>query len=243
MQGRKSGLDFRSILAYIWAMDIKQIKENYRELADAMGGKLFGVCRIDELRKNFHAEIKEISKDLNTAISIGIPLSISVMETLTDHPNILYKAHYRQVNHALDDIAFRIVSEINGLGQNAIAIPASQMINWEPMRAHLSHREIAYSAGLGWRGRNNLLVNAIYGSQVRLVTVLTDLQLPIDGPSDENCDECFACLDACPAGAISDDVEDFNLDACYKQVSEFAKPERIGSHICGLCLQACRGQR
>ncbi len=241
MQGRKSKLDFPPIIAYHLSMDIQKIKADFKTLADSMGGRLFGVCRIDELRENFHAEIKEISKELNTAISIGIPLSGSVMASLTDHPNVLYKAHYRQVNHTLNDIAFRITSEINNMGQNAIAIPASQMISWEPMHAHLSHREIAYKAGLGWRGRNNLLVTAKYGSQVRLVTVLTDLHLLIDQPTDEDCDECYACLDACPAGAISDNVENFNLDACHEQVSEFARPERIGSYICGLCLQACCG--
>jgi len=222
---------------------MQRIKADFIKLADSMGGKLFGVCRIDELRGNFHAEIREISKSLNTGISIGIPLSISVMQTLTDHPNVLYKAHYRQTNHALNDIAFQISHRIYDLGYNAIPVPASQMLSWKPMRAHLSHREIAYKAGLGWRGRNNLLVNSIYGSQVRLVTVLTDLLLPADQPTDEDCDECYACLDACPVGAIGDNIEDFNLGACYKQVSEFAKPERIGSYICGLCLQACCGKR
>jgi epoxyqueuosine reductase len=224
-------------------MDIQKTKDDFRELAASMGGKLFGVCRIDELREKFHAEVKSISEMLNTAISIGIPLSSSVMETLTDHPNILYKAHYRQVNHTLNDIAFQIVSRINKLGKMALPIPASQMISWEPMRAHLSHREIGFKAGLGWRGRNNLLVNAVYGSQVRLVTVLTDLPLPIDQPTDEDCGDCYVCLDACPVGAIGDKIEDFDLEACYKQVSEFARPERIGTYICGLCLQACSGQR
>jgi epoxyqueuosine reductase len=224
-------------------VNIQKAKVDFRELAASMGGKLFGVCRVDELREKFHAEIKSTSELLNTAISVGVPLSGSVLETLIDHPNILYKAHYRQINHSLNDIAFQIASRINKLGKMALPIPASQMTSWEPMRAHLSHREIAYKAGLGWRGRNNLLVNPIYGSQVRLVTILTDLSLPIDQPTDEDCGECYACLDACPVGAIGDSVEDFNLEACYEKVSEFARPERIGSYICGLCLQSCCGQR
>lgn len=242
-QGRKFGLDFPAVNAYNPLMDNQIIKADFNALADSMGGKLFGVCRIDELRHGFHAEIREISKELNTAISIGIPLSGSVMATLIDHPNVLYKTHYRQVNHTLNDIAFQLSSKINNLGFNAVPIPASQMITWKPMRAHLSHREVAYRSGLGWRGRNNLLVNKKYGSRVRLVTVLTDLQLPVDSPTDEDCADCYTCLDVCPAGAISDDVEDFNLDACFKQVSKFARPERIGSYICGLCLQACYGER
>jgi len=224
-------------------MDIQQTKNHLVKLSDSLGGRLFGVCRVGNLRDNFHAEIRDLSKKLNIAISIGIPLSDSVMETLIDHPNVLYKAHYRQVNHTLNDIALRIFSEISNLGYNAAPVPASQMISWKPMRAHLSHREIAYKAGLGWRGRNNLLVNKKYGSQVRLVTVLTDLQLPVDQPTDEDCGDCYACIEACPVGAISENPEQFNLDDCHKKVSEFARPERIGSYICGLCLAPCRGER
>jgi epoxyqueuosine reductase QueG len=224
-------------------MDIAIIKDDLKHISYAYGGRLFGVCRTDDLNPNFHSEMRKISAKLNTAVSVGVPLSGAVLDTLIDRPNILYKTHYRQVNNILNDIAFRISSIIMEAEYNAIAIPASQIISWEPMRAHLSHREIAYKAGLGWRGRNNLLVNDKYGSQVRLVTVLTDLELIADRPTTLDCGDCYACTEACPAGAISEDVEQFDLDACYQRVSEFARPENIGSHICGLCLAPCPGVR
>ena len=200
---------------------------------------MFGVCRIDGLRETFHFELKETSEKLNTAISIGVPVSSAVLETLIDRPNVLYKSHYRQINHILNDIAFALSSEINHLGFQSIQVPASQILKWKPMRAHLSHREIAFKAGLGWRGRNNLLVTEKYGSQIRLVTVLTDLELEADRPGQLDCGDCYACVNACPVGAIGENCEDFNLKACYKKVSEFARPENIGTHICGLCLQPC----
>ncbi len=224
-------------------MDIEEVKDRLKSLSQSEGGRLFGVCRVDDLREQFHAEIRQSSERLNYAISVGIPLSVAVMDTLTNHPNMLYKTHYRQINHTLNDIAFKISSEINKLGFESIPIPASQMIKWKPMRAHLSHREIAFKAGLGWRGRNNLLVNKKYGSQVRLVTILTDLDLPTDRPVETDCGDCYACLEACPVGAISEEYEDFNLDSCRKKVSEFARPENIGTYICGLCLQACPGEQ
>lgn len=224
-------------------MQLQNLKERLRRIVHSGGGALFGVSRIDELRAGFHGEIKETSENLTTGISIGVPVSNGVLETLVDRPNMLYKAHYQQINHILNDIAFQVSSEINRAGCSSAPIPASRILKWKPMQAHLSHREIAYKAGLGWWGRNNLLVNENYGSQVRLVTVLTDLELEADRPTEQDCGDCYACIDACPAGAISVDRKEFNLKACFEKVSEFARPDNIGNHICGLCLAPCFGKK
>ena len=174
-------------------MELDKTKEKLRDMAFSWGARLFGICRVDDIRDNFHFEIRESADRFNTAISIGIPVSPAVLDTLTEKPNFLYKAHYQQINHLLNDIAFLISSEINELGYLSIPIPASQILKWKPMKAHLSHRVIAQLAGLGWNGRNNLLVNEKYGSQIRLVTVLTDMPLEIDRPVDMNCGDCYAC--------------------------------------------------
>ena len=222
-------------------MSIENFKDKLRNIADSKGGKLFGVCRIDELRKNMHSEIRKASEKLNTAISVGIPLSRPVLDSIGSRPNMIYKAHYQQVNHILNDIAYLIASEINAGGGEAIPIPASQILDWRHLRAHLSHREIAYKAGLGWRGRNNLLVAENYGSQVRLVTVLTDMDLKSDEQLERDCGDCYNCMTVCPAGAINEDPNDFDLAACYKKVQEFSKYKNYGHLICGLCLQCCDG--
>ena len=194
-------------------MKLSAIKFDLKERALAMGAAKVGVCRLDDLRDSFHFEIKQTAKRLNTAISVGVPLSSGVMETLIDRPNMIYKAHYQQVNHILNDIAFMIATEINRLEFDAIPIPASQILKWQPMRAHMSHREIAYKAGLGWWGRNNLLVTEEFGSQIRLVTILTELELEPDQPTEQDCGECVACINACPAGAIAEDKAGFDLVA------------------------------
>lgn len=222
-------------------MSDKRLKAKLRTIADTKGGKLFGVCRIDELRKDIHPEIKKASEKLNTAISVGVPLSVSVMNSLGNRPNMLYKAHYQQVNHILNDIAYLITSEITENGGEAIPIPASQILDWKRLTAHLSHREIAIKAGLGWRGRNNLLVVEKHGAKVRLVTVITDMELEIDKPIDRDCGGCYNCFQVCPADAIGDEPEDFDLPACYKQVVKFSKYKNYGHLICGLCLQCCDG--
>ena len=59
-------------------------------------------------------------------------------------------------------------------------MPASQIVDWEKQTAHLSHKKIGELAGIGFIGRNNLLVNPEIGSRFRLATILTNMPLEPD---------------------------------------------------------------
>jgi epoxyqueuosine reductase QueG len=218
--------------------------ERLRTTSERSGIDLFGTARIDERhRLRYHESIRDIAKSLPYAVSMGIRLSDPVLQTVLTAPTWTYYYHYRQVNIALDQAALLIAGEIQRGGFTALPIPASQILDWELLRAHLSHREIAALAGLGWMGRNNLLITPEFGAMVRLVTVLTDMELPAQsgGHAGGDCGDCRKCVKMCPVGAIDDDPRNFNLDKCAAQLRRFAKSEKINTMICGLCIKVCGG--
>ena len=77
--------------------------------------------------------------------------------------------------------------------------------------APVLERQLAEKAGLGWRGKNSLLINKQAGSWFFLGELFVDLPLPIDEPNrEEGCGKCTACITLCPTGAI---VEPYVVDA------------------------------
>jgi epoxyqueuosine reductase QueG len=176
-------------------------------------------------------------------ISAGFHLSDAILEEIQNQPTPLYFHHYQRVNILLDTIGLTVTSAIQDLGYQAMPIPASQIVDWKTQKGHLSHKHVASAAGLGWIGRNNLLVNEKFGSRIRLVTVLTDLPLVISSPSIKDCGSCLNCLSVCPAGAIKVRQEEFDHLRCYEQLRTFAKTLHFSHNICGVCVKACRGYK
>lgn len=219
-------------------MNAPQNYEELKTIAHAEGMTLFGVADILSVRKTFLLPANVTARFAH-AVSLGYRLSKAALDTIAGAPNQVYYFHYQRANILLDQTCLKLTAAIQEKGFDALPIPASQVIDWDKQLGSLSHREIARLAGHGWYGRNNLLVNPRFGSQVRYVTVLTDLPLAVDTPRESDCGSCRACRDACPAQAITE--TGFCRDACHRKLKEFMKTEKIGQMICGVCLRVCPG--
>lgn len=70
--------------------------------------------------------------------------------------------------------------------------------------APVMERAWAKRSGLGWIGKNSLLLNKASGSFFFLAEIILDLELEYDGPIKDYCGTCTACMDACPTDAIAE---------------------------------------
>ena len=103
------------------------------------------------------------------------------------------EADYHDVIHE------RMKSLISWIKTQAPAAEARGVVDSAPVM----EREFAQLAGLGWIGKNTLLLNRQWGSWFFLAALLTDLELPSDEPmATDHCGTCTACLDACPTNAF-----------------------------------------
>jgi epoxyqueuosine reductase len=217
-----------------------QNRETLKNISRDLGLSLFGVADIREVREGFNLG-PDTRRRFDAAVSLGIRLADAVLDDIEDRPTPLYFHHYRQINNFLDRAALEMAAFIRDLGGMALPIAASQIIDWERQQAHVPHKKIGRLAGLGWTGRNNLLVNPLFGSRFRLVTVLIDMPVAPDTALEFGCGTCRSCLTVCPAQAIKDAPEEFDHKACYEKLKEFRRMGLVSQFICGVCVKACRG--
>jgi epoxyqueuosine reductase len=222
-------------------MTAADLRKHLKEKAFSMGACLFGIADLDRIREDTNL----LSNDYDCysrGISIGVELNGSSLAGIGNGPTSEYCHEYLRVNRMLDSIAQTLTDELMAAGAGALPIPASEVVDWENLRGHLPHKLIGRYGGLGWIGRNILLVNRNFGARVRYVTVLTDAGLEPGSIIEEDCGKCKRCLPACPAGAVAEDPSRFDLWACFNKLAEFNELLGGAHFICGICVKSCRGK-
>jgi epoxyqueuosine reductase len=149
--------------------------------------------------------------------------------------------YHRFIWDRLNALAAWLEAEVPGCRTEAVADTAP-----------LLERDFARRAGLGWVGKNTMLINTRRGSFFFLGAVLTDLELATDEPfTGSHCGTCTACLEACPTNAFP---APFVLDAtkCISYLTvELRTPiplelrEPMGNWLygCDVCQDVCPWNR
>jgi epoxyqueuosine reductase len=145
--------------------------------------------------------------------------------------------YHEVIGHRLDELAVAI-GEVHPGARTRRYVDAGPV----------PERDLAQRAGLGWIGKNMMLIHPQLGSFTFIGVVLTDAALAPDLPFDaDRCGSCRRCLDACPTGAF---IEPRQMDArrCISYLTierrgELASNERamIGDWLfgCDVCQDVC----
>lgn len=118
--------------------------------------------------------------------------------------------------------------------------------------APVLERDWAKRSGLGWTGKNTLLLTKQKGSYFFLAEIICDIEVPYDHPIADHCGTCTRCIDACPTDAIS--PEGYLLDGskCISYLTierkdeippEFRDTMNGWAFGCDICQQVCPWNR
>jgi epoxyqueuosine reductase len=144
--------------------------------------------------------------------------------------------YHKLIRKRLQKLARRIQDVVGPFGYRAFVDSAPVL-----------ERALAEKSGMGWIGKNTMLINKQAGSWFFLGELFTDLPLPVDEKVPDHCGSCSACLDICPTNAfIKPNLLDATRCISYLTIElrtsiplEFRKP--IGNRIygCDDCQVVC----
>jgi epoxyqueuosine reductase QueG len=148
----------------------------------------------------------------------------------------LYAREYNALNKALDAAAKEIAQRFSG-----IVIPPVTGTTAEKVEDYygrtISHRVVAEHAGLGWRGKNELLVNERFSCAVRFASVVTLLPLLHGKKLNVSCGDCTACLEACGILKIKGELPNYR-ENCMQYLMKLG----LEKDVCGKCIKTCYRQ-
>ncbi len=151
---------------------------------------------IGEPEKFAGRQPKDIMPDVKTVIVFSTYIGKFATDTSQEYgrtSRLVLSGYYANIVKPL----IPIKEYLEALGHKAV------ILDGESDDASIPLKGAAVKAGLGWIGKNSLLISGKYGSFQALGAILTDADISESYPLMENlCGECFICRDACPSGAI-----------------------------------------
>lgn len=214
---------------------------NYiKEIAYSLGADVCGIGsikRFNDAPKGFHP--LDVYSETKSVIVFGKQFSASLFEANTNVPYTFVK---NKSVTLLDDISIQLTVDIESKGYKAIPIPSDEPYEyWDSENNHgrgiLSLKHLAKLSGIGWIGRNTLLINKKYGNRLYLGAVITNAELIEDDLASNLCPEnCNICLKSCPQSAL--DGITVNQKKC-RELCIYVTDGGGFVYGCNICRKVC----
>lgn len=190
-----------------------------------------------------HSLPDELLPGARTAVAFFVPFERSVARSNIDGMLVSreWALAYIQTNELIGAICQHMKGYIESRGHAVFTTPATHNFDREKLMSDWSHRHVAFAAGLGGLGLNNMLITK-QGCCGRLGSFLTTLELVPDGRSAaEAClhragRSCARCVERCAAGALRADAFDRKrcYAACLQNGAAFTAMGK--ADVCGKCV-------
>ena len=220
-------------IGYDGLVGAAEFKEVYDDLMPVQRNRLEDVCGdcFPDLLNNGSIICVGIAYPKHAIDCIDVRLSDGTVDK--DAWNT-YAREYHKLNKLLNDISKGLADLFDG-----VLIPATvegiAVKNVEQYYGMtVSHRAVAENAGLGWRGKNELIVNEGFSCALRFASVITSLPLIHSRKVKGSCGECEACLEACSFLRNKDRLENYR-ESCRRYIVQL----RLEGEVCGKCIKAC----
>ena len=215
------------------------------------------IQNLPQLISTSHELPQDVLPDAKTIIAYFIPFTKELAKTNRGNPlaSPEWARAYEETNALFVELNAALIYFIHAKAGHAGITPKATTFDQQKLISDWSQRHIAFAAGLGTFGVNNMLITK-HGCCGRYSTVITNLDLKPDAPVEgEYClykknGTCGICVKNCPTGALTTDG--YDRVKCYSLCKENAKiytefessytnedgtgANSIGSEVCGKCV-------
>lgn len=220
------------------ARHLEEYEEVFREWCSAgMNSNMKWLCR--DITKRFNPSL--LVPGTKSVIVTGLNYFTRNIQAEKDVPVVARYAlgtDYHELLTSRLEALLHFIRELDPAAEGKVFCDSS----------YIAEKAWAVEAGLGWQGKNSLLINEKLGSFLFLGIILVNIELEYDRPfTIEKCGKCRLCIDSCPAGAINDD-RTIDTSKCISNLTiENREPldEKLlgitGNRIfgCDICQDVC----
>jgi epoxyqueuosine reductase len=208
-----------------------------RHIRERRARGLFADMRFTMARPEESCHPETLLAGARTVVSAALCYWLPEPERPPGHgrlPRYTWFDAYAQLREKLDELGRRLGSHYR------VLVDANQHVD----------REAAARSGVGFYGKNTLLITRRHGSWVVLGTLVTDAELEPTPPLDLDCGECRLCIDACPTGAL-DQPGTLDATRCLSYWTQAPAPPPaeyragLGAQVygCDICQDVCPWNR